>query len=452
MGKKKWLFILSAFLALPLALSAWDSRIYSLGAPTLSLSGAVPTGFANFVFPTDEYGLGLSAVPDALDVFILPQQLANSKLFPSTSIILDSTVLINPNGGIVMGLGKQFVLGVFLFRPTLNGWVTGAPRANLAGLGGSYTADSGVAVTAPTVPANLADVIFAARLGTLLVGGGVGFSYSQAANDSSSIVGTANSTTTNTSSGYVITGRLGASLPLGPVAFDASALLMYGSESASRVSGAAAAIPNLNNSLTAGDFTFSVNARAIVPLAAALDLVALADFALLPQNYSASTAAGAVTTTTALIDSTQFLSFGGGAGVNWKPAEPVMLNALLTVVYGTGSWVSQAAGVTPRPTNSEGWLTFRPVLDGEFKIASWVTLRGGVFAVVRWVTTTTAANTGGTTTVTQPVELGAGANAGFGFQITDKAALDILLNLVNFDGTGGGIQVPGLSASLKVDL
>ncbi len=275
----------------------------------------------------------------------------------------------NPNGnaGVVLGAANQsFVMGLFLHRPDENGWVIGAPRGNLTGLGASYAANAALpSVTAPNAPTNLADILIALKLGTLLVGGGVGFSYNQAANLISNINGTADSTTTILSSSATLAGA------------------------------------NLDN-------------------------------------------------TTTRIDPAGYLSFGGGVGLNWKPADTVFFDGLVTIVYGNGSWAAEAPGAGSRPADSVGWLMLRPVLGGEFKLAPWVVLRGGISAGVNWITTTNivaAGLTGSASTVTQ---FSPGAAAGFGFILTEKSVLDVTLNIANFTG-GGALQTFSLNASYKLD-
>jgi hypothetical protein len=363
----------------------------------------------------------------------------------------------NPNGnaGVVLGAANQsFVMGLFLHRPDENGWVIGAPRGNLTGLGASYAANAALpSVTAPNAPTNLADILIALKLGTLLVGGGVGFSYNQAANLISNINGTADSTTTILSSSFVVTARGGITLPFSmgfPLVLNLGTIILLGSASGSAVSGANAAVANLNNKLSAFDFSFNVNAGATASLSQTVDLVALATFALLPQNYSATLAGANLDNTTTRIDPAGYLSFGGGVGLNWKPADTVFFDGLVTIVYGNGSWVAEAPGAGSRPADSVGWLMLRPVLGGEFKLAPWVVLRGGISAGVNWITTTNivaAGLTGSASTVTQ---FSPGAAAGFGFILTEKSVLDVTLNIANFTG-GGALQTFSLNASYKLD-
>jgi len=231
---------------------------------------------------------------------------------------------------------------------------------------------------------------------------------------------------------------------------DASALLLLGD---AHVSDATTGVPDSN--MDANDTSFSLNARAMMAVLKTLDVVVVAEYASLPQNYSGSNAGVGFSTTTTLVDSTSFQSFGGGAGVDWKPLDAVFINALVTVIYGTASWVDVAVNTNPRPGSNGSWIAYRALLDGEFKVVSWFTVRGGVSGTIRWYGTNPLNQVAaGVTTATKITlfETGVSANAGLGFQITEKTVLDVLLNITNFDGSPGGMQVPGLGASLKVDL
>lgn len=459
----KWMkvFVAAMILLLPFSVGAWDTRILSLNDPALVQSLGRPAGFTDLVFPTDEFGVGLSAVPDAIDIWKLPQQLANVKLFPSSAIILDWTGS-NPlmgNAGLVLPLkGTPLVLGVFLMRPSLNGWVTGTPRSDF-GLGASFAASAGNQVSAggtpPAAPTNLADLFVAAKFGTLLAGLSAGVAYDQAINQTASIVGTANSNTTYTSSSSVITLRGGVGLPVTlkvPFNIDLSVLVLFGNASGSYVSGAAAAVPNVNDTLTAGNMSASFGGRITATLSPALDAVLLAEYALLGQNYAATTAGVALTTTTTPIDPASFGSFAVGTGVNWKPADTLFINALLSAFFGNAAWTAEAPGAGTRPADSIGWTMLRAVIDGEFTIVGPLSLRGGLSGSVRWVTDTRNVDTGGTTSATGFTELGAGASAGIGFKVTDKSTLDATLNLANFLQPGGGLQNLTLQVSLQANL
>lgn len=454
--KQKRLLLLSVLLLLlpAMFLGAWDTRLSSLDSPTLSLTGGAPFAYVTggAAFPTDEYGLGLSAVSDPLDIFTLPQQLANPALFPSNSVILDSTIIntTSANGGVVLNFAIRNVpllVGLFVARPTSTTWVIGTPRSALPGLGASYFTNAGIPGIAPTAPSNIADLLLATRFGSILVGAGVGVSYSLPSYGNAS--NPAGSATTSTTSS-LITGRLGVSATLGPVAVDVSSLLLFGD---ANVSDSATGVPDSN--MDAKDFSFSVNARATMPVQKTLDIVVLAEYASLPQNYSGSNAGVGFSTTTTLVDSTGFQSFGGGAGVNWKPTDVVFINALVSAIYGTVSWVDVAVNTNPRPTSNGSWIAYRALLDGEFKVVSWFTIRGGVSGTIRWYGSNPLNQVAaGVTTATKTTffETGVNASAGLGFQITEKTVLDVLLNLINLNGAAGAMQVPGLGASLKVDL
>ena len=302
--RSMFLAILSLVLV-PMVLNAWDTRLAGLGSPSLAMGEGVPNAMSSFVgfFPTDQFNVGLSVIADPVDIFTLPQQLGNEKLFPSNALIAEWTSTISGSGGLVMKPKGPMTFAIFLMRPGNNSFAIGTPRGGFgAPLGGSFFADAGVAVTAPTSPSNIFDIFFSYKLGNILLGISGGFAYSMSAGSTTSIADTANSDTTNSSSSWAATGRAGASIPLGPVGFDAGVVVVAGSETATRVSGSAAAVPNLNNKLTATNVALAANVRASLPLAQTLDLAAVGNFSMLPQNYSASTAAGAVDTTTAYID------------------------------------------------------------------------------------------------------------------------------------------------------
>ncbi len=133
--RKTAIFLFAFLLLLPFAAGAWDTRILSLDSPSLSESFGVPTTYGNVLFPTDEFGIGLSAVADPLDIWKLPEQLANTALFPSSSVILDLTgsgTALGGNAGLVIPFKQlPLVLGVFAMRPSMNGWVVGTAPVEL---------------------------------------------------------------------------------------------------------------------------------------------------------------------------------------------------------------------------------------------------------------------------------------------------------------------------------
>lgn len=118
---------------------------------------------------------------------------------------------------------------------------------------------------------------------------------------------------------------------------------------------------------------------------------------------------------------------------------------------GAGDWVSTAPGATPRPTNSTLWVTVKPLISGEVKPASWLTVRGGVSYSGTYNTTTLNVNTGGTAVTAATWTTFAVVNAGCSVQLTDKAVLEMVINLNNFTSTLG-LQAPFVQTSLKMDL
>jgi len=458
MKSRSMLLAILSLILIPMSLNAWDTRLLGLGSPTLAIGEGVPSALSTAIglLPTDQFNVGLSAIPDPVDIFTLPQQLGNEKLFPSNALIAEWTGANAGNGGLVMKPKGPMTFAIFLLRPGNNGFVVGGPRAAFAGLGASFFANSTATVTAPSAPNNIFDLFFSYKLGNILLGGSVGFAYGLAANVTASTAGNATSNVTDTSSTLAATGRLGASLPLGPVGFDAGVVVVVGNASAKEVTGATPPAPygaNLNDSLTATNVALAVNARASLPLAQNLDLAGIGNFSMLPQNYSATALGANVDTTTARIDPSGIWSAGTGAGITWKASDAFVVNGYVSAIVGAGNWVSVAGGVTPRPTNSTLWVTLRPLLSGELKPASWLTVRGGVSYSGTYNTTTINANTGTTQSTTVTWTTGVTANAGVSVQLTDKAILEMVLNLTNFTSAGiGPLATPFAQTSLKMDL
>jgi hypothetical protein len=452
MKNKSLLLAIVSLVLIPLSVSAWDTRLLGLGSPSLAIGEGVPQALFTSIgpLPTDQYNVGISVIADPVDIFTLPQQLGNEKLFPSNALIAEWTGVVGTvglgNGGLVMKPKGPMTFAIFLLRPGNNGFVTGGPRGAFTGLGTSFAADvPGVAVTTPFAPANIFDLFFSYKLGNILLGGSAGFSYTLTTNTSTNTVGTPNTNVDNNSSSWAATGRLGASMPLGPAGLDAGVVVVVGSETATRVTGSAAG--SLNNKLTATNVALAVNVRGSLPLADTLNLAAVGNFSMLPQNYSASTAAGAVNNTTNLIDPSGLWSAGTGAGVTWKASDAFVITGYLSGIVGAGDWV----GTIGVAKNSTLWVTVRPLLNGELKPASWLTLRGGVSYSGTYNTTTLNAATAGTQSTATTWTNGVSANAGASVQLTDKAILEMVINLANFTGNVA-IATPFLQTSLKMDL
>lgn len=145
-----------------------DPRLEGLSLPTLNLSLAVPASYPNVVFPTDENGLGIPLIRARYEIFKFPQNLADRDLFPKKTVVFNYTGANDGSGGLFLPLellGFPVGVGAYLNRPDQNGWVTGAPRGELAGLGGSFGADIPNNIPAgdyPAAPQNHADVFIAA--------------------------------------------------------------------------------------------------------------------------------------------------------------------------------------------------------------------------------------------------------------------------------------------------
>ena len=450
MKTRSLLLVVLSLSLIPMSLSAWDTRLTGLGGPSLAIGQELPSALlAVGLFPTDQFNVGLSAIPDPVDIFTLPQQLGNEKMFPSNALIAEWTGTTTGSGGLVMKPKGPMTFAIFLMRPGNNGFVIGAPRGAFPALG-TFVTDSTVTVTAPTAPSNIFDFIFSYKLGNVLLGGSAGFAYGLAANINESTSGTANSNVTDTSSTWAATGRLGASMPLGPVGFDAGVVVVVGNASAKQVTGAMPPVPygaNLNDSLTATNVALSVNARALLPLGDKLDFAGVGNFSMLPQNYSASNAAGAITNSTALIDPSGIWSAGTGAGITWKPSDAFTIIGYLSAIVGAGNWVN-VIGASPSSTL---WVTVKPLLSGELKPATWLTIRGGVSYAGIYNTTTLNVNAGGTASTTVTWTTGATVNAGCSIQVTDKALLEMVINLTNFTAAAG-LATPFIQTSLKMDL
>jgi len=459
MKARSMLLVLLSLVLIPISASAWDTRILALGDPALTMGDAVPSGYTSFVgfYPTDGYaGVGLSIIPDAVDIFVMPQALGNEKLFPSNGLVVDWAGGA-PNGGLIYKPTGAMTFALFLLAPANYGFAIGTPRGafNIAGGGNtSFALSSTLAagITTPASPANIADFFFSYKLGNIVIGASAGFAYSLAAGGSTNISGTANSTTNDNSSAWAATGRAGVSMPLGPVGFDASVVVVGANTTATRTSGAAAAVPNLNNSLTATNIALAVNTRGTLPLGDKFDLGAVANFATLPQNFSASNAAGSISTTTAFIDPSGLWSAGAGTGITWKASDTIVITGYLGAIVGEGNWINIAPGVTPRPGNSILWVTLKPLLNGEFKPAPWITLRGGFTYTGQFTSSTVGVNTGGTAATSGSWTTSTTATAGCTLQLMDKATLEMLINLGNFNAAGGALLAPFAETSLKLDL
>jgi hypothetical protein len=439
---------------------AYDARLLSLNNPTLSHTAAAPPGFSDLVFPTDEFGFGISAVPDTLDIWKFPQAIVDKELFPSHTIILDYISSTDGNGGIVVGIGKlPLAVGVFLMRPNRNGWVIGRPRSELSNLGSTFASDAGNAVSTfgspPGSPTNFADLMVAVRFGMFLFGAGVGYSYEYTIDSAGeSIAGNPDSEIKEDSRTSVITIRLGASVKLNeffPLSIDLGALGLFSTYHAEYDSGSAAVpLPNVSNAeIMAENIAFSVGGRLTWTIVSNLDLLVLIEYADLPQKYEGNDDSGnSLDTTTTRIDPVMFTSFSSGLGANWTPLDTVFVNALLTLTFGSGEWTEEAPGAGPRDADNVTWTTLRGVIDGEFTLDSWLILRGGVGGSYYMFRRELK---GGTDYEYTSTDIIPSASAGLGILIMDRITLDLALNLSNFTEVAL-FQTLAVQASLEARL
>jgi hypothetical protein len=450
------------FLGLPLSTPGYDTRLLALNSPTLSQTAGADAAFGAgnaIIFPTDEFGLGLSSVPDTFDIWKLPGRLADKELFPSNSVILDYTGAATGNGGIVIAPAKlPFTLGVFALRPSQNGWVIGSPRGDL-GLSATYydeaVADGIVTVpgTQPAAPTNIIDALIAAKLGRFTIGGGVGYAYDKALDSATSTEGTADSEITQKAESSVFTVRVGAGMDLTlgiPIAFDLGMMYLFSNHEATYKSGAAAVPASEDDSVNADNESVNFCVRAFGSVSPTIDIVLLGDFVIfMDQEYTQKDNGTALDSNTAQVHEVGFSSYGFGAGINWTPSEKVLVNALVTAVLGQGGWIAETppAGA---PEDSLTWKTFRGVIDGEFTITHWMLLRGGLGCDLSWSVTDINVATGGTASEVKSFMFTPSAAAGMGIKIKDPVTLDFVVNTSNL-ASSNWFQTLALQTSIKVD-
>jgi hypothetical protein len=454
--KKVFFLALSFTMFVSVSLYASNARLLSLNNPTFSHTAAVPaSNLPNLLFPGDEYGMGISAVPDTLDIWKFPQTLVDQDLYPSTTVLFYFLSPENFSAGIVTGLGNlPLALGVFGMRPDGNGWVTGAPRSDLEGLGSDYAEDAGNAIstnsTPPGVPDNIVDLLLALKLGMFSIGIGGGFSYDIARWYSDEITGTSDSDTNKKSYSWAVPVRLGAGLdlnPIFPLSVDLCGLLLFSRYNATYKSEAAATpLPSEDDSVTANNICWSAGGRITWTLASKLDLIIIGEFARMSQDYEATDNGSSLDTATTRIDPASFFSINYGLGLNWALRANLFMNALFTATYGGGHWNADAPLPGPRGKgNDANWWTFRGVIDGELDLTSRLILRGGIGAAYRHYFPTLI-NVGTSSEGIIP-----SASAGMGFLITDKITLDLgaqFQDLTARDTFGSATVAASLEASL----
>ncbi|MCK5570619.1 MAG: hypothetical protein KAJ15_12930, partial [Spirochaetes bacterium] len=352
--KKVIFLVLSFTMFVSVSLYASNARLLSLNNPTLSHSAAVPASYLpNVVFPGDDFGVGISAVPDTLDIWKFPQALVDQDLYPSTTVLFDFLNPKNVSGGIVMGLGNlPLALGVFVMRPDRNGWVTGAPRSDLENLGSDYAGDVGNAIitnsTPPGAPDNIVDLLLALKLGMFSIGIGGGFSYDIAQWYSDEEEGTSDSDTNKNSYSWIATGRMGIGMDLStyvPLSIDLCGLILFSKYNATYESGAAATpLANQDDSVTANNIYWSAGGRITWSMTPKLDLIILGEYARMPQDYEATDDGSTLDTATTQIDPASFYSMNGGLGLNWAPNNNMFINGLFIIAGGNGIFQNEAPG------------------------------------------------------------------------------------------------------------
>jgi hypothetical protein len=448
------------FLVVPIVLSsAWDARLASLNNPTLSANASVPRGtLPSLVFPTDEFGYGLSFVPDPLDIWKRPQKLADQSLFPSHAVIVDWTgpTVFDGSAGIVVGLkALPLSLAFFLGRPNINGWVVGDYMVDLYGMNYWDEAMSvgGINnITELFTPANLVDLIVALHLGEVLIGVSVGFSYNLAADHN-----WVYKIETEMSHTSMITFRGGITVPLNlsfPLTIDLGAMLLKSDFVAKYVDSAGTD----DDSIEVDNYTFSVCGRFTFGLGPALDLVFVGEYAQTgDDDFSVSDDGITLTRNDLRLDGARFYSGGGGIGINWTPNGSVLVNGMVSVIGG-GVWYNdEPAGVFTSENDNISWFTFYSVIDSELAIRKWFYLRGGIGTTVNYVDEYHP-NPPGPETRFGYTDITPSASAGIGFVIAEKIHLDIALNLMNIIGFDTSnpyptlFKAPALQASIKADL
>ena len=455
--KKVFFLVLSLMMFVSVSLYASNARLLALNNPTLSHTAAIPASdLPNVVFPGDDFGVGISAVPDTLDIWKFPQALVDQDLYPSTTVLFNFLSPKNVSSGIVTGLGNlPLALGVFGMRPDRNGWVTGAPRSDLENLGSDYAEDAGNAIitnsTPPDAPNNIVDVLLALKLGMFSFGIGGGFSYDIAQWYSDEIFGTSDSDTVKSSYTWVATGRIGTGMDLNPnvpLSVDLCGLFLFSRYNATFESGLAATpLVNQDDSVTADNIYWSAGGRITWTLAPKLDLIILGEFARMPQDYEATDDGSTLDTATTRIDPASFWSINGGLGLNWAPDNNMFINGLIIIAGGVGSFQNEAPAPGPRDEeDSYVWITIRGVVGGEFDLTSRLIVRCGAGGTYNNFDTSHDTSTNFTS-----MDIVPSASAGMGFLITDKITLDLgvqFLDLTARNTFGSATVAASLEARL----
>ncbi len=454
--KKVFFLVLSFTMFVSVSLHASNARLLSLNNPTLSHTATVPTTIMpNVVFPGDDFGMGVSAVPDTLEIWKFPQAMVDQDLYPSTTVLFNFLSPKNVSSGIVTGLGNlPLALGVFGLRPDRNGWVTGAPRSDLENLGSDYAEDAGNAIstnsTPPNAPDNIVDLLLALKLGMFSIGISGGFSYDIAEWYSADDVGVSGSRTKKNSYSWIATGRMGISMDLRrivPLSIDLCGVLLFSDYNAIYDSGSVATpLTNQDDSVTADNIYWSAGGRITWTLNPKLDLIFLGEYARMAQDYEATDDGSSLTTETTQIDPAYFYSMNAGVALNWAPKSSMFINTLFIVAFGDSKFQDDAPSPGTRDEEEhQTWITLRGVIDGEFDLTSRLILRFGAGAAFKYFDTNHETDSNYTS-----MDIIPSASAGLGFLITEKLSLDLGVQFLDLTASTFGSAT--VAASLEVGL
>jgi hypothetical protein len=441
--------LLIAFTCLLAAPSLWAyaPRIQGLNNPTLSHSLAAASAGLAIAFPTDEFGYGASALPDTLDIWKFPSRLADKALFQTNWSVLDYTSPAGGDAGLVLAnAGLPINLGLFVMRPTSTSWVQGQARSEFLGDNFYDTASATLTgITEPNAPSNIIDVLASIELGMLSLGASVGWAYDQAISATSDISGTADSDIQTKASSSVLTIRGGATIDMDPFLLDLGLILPISSYESKFSSGAGAFPTSQDDSLSAGNTAFNATARLLYSLQPELQLVALADFVSLPQNFKFSD-----DNTNIRVDDTGINSFGLGVGANWK-RKALLVSSLLSFILGSANYTAEPLGTGNRPEDASSWNALRINLAAELPLSQIFTLRGGASGSLAWLTAENNADTGGSNFTQTQFNFSSTASAGLGVQLTPAMDLDFVLNLANFTSSFN-FQTLAFRAALEINI
>lgn len=465
-------FVIVFLLLTPSLLLGTPARIFGLNSPTLNLSNAVLFGttLSGLTFPTDELDIGVSSVPDQTDIWKFPQLAAHKMWFPTNNLLLDYTG-VDPfvvaqgqgGGGLILNnvnlFGMPVAAGFYLNRQNRNEWLQGIDRGRFgAPIGAEYYNNvptwPGAVANVPGRANNLLDVFLATKLNNLYLGVSGGWAYDKAIDSSTNIDGTPDSTTDQKSKTQDIVLRGGASFDTNilnrKLYLDLGTAFHFGNYDATYKSGAAAALPNEDDSITAKNTAWDIAARLTWKFTDKLDFVFVGDYASLPQKFKATDDGTALDTSNTQIDETKFHSVGGGLGFNFYPKENALINGLFTATYGKGTWTEEPFGAGTRPEDQHRWMTMRAQAGAEAPLSDRVKLRGGVGHSKTWYTEKCDWDTGGLDEKNTVFEFSTDAAAGISINWPDPVTLDFVVNLSNFT-TDSFLEALSLRTSMFVE-